>query len=97
MHVHVTVHSYGTVSQAAVPYETIHTLDGENTWARHMQRLCILWPFSCPQGSNASCHKKYISPGFLCAFYLYRSQNQKRLPTQAVLVEFSFSHQYHIF
>lgn len=73
MHVHGTDHSCWTVGQVKVPDETIHTLDGENTWARHVQSLSTLWPFSCTQGLNASYHTKYISPGFLCAFYLYRS------------------------
>lgn len=49
--------------------ETIHVLDGENIWARHVKRLCTLCPFSCPWDSNANYHKKYVNPGLLCISY----------------------------
>lgn len=65
MHLHITVHSCGAAGQVKVPDETIRTLGRDNTWVRHMQRLCTLGPFSCPQGLSASYHKKYVSPGFL--------------------------------
>lgn len=92
-------HSIYPCMSLFVPMEQqVNSKSGGNNscsrWGKYMSKTreetLYTLPFQLPMGFKCQLPQEICQSWFALYFLLYLSQNQKCLPTQAVLVEFSF-------